>query len=159
MSFAGAAHAEPPRAWHAGLALRSDLGTHAARLATGVRVAGWDFTAVVDPWVVFDDVHDLDLLAEPRLCDSRWAALFGIRVSSIGLADGRRWQDKLLVGVSAELPPLAGGAIRGRFGLELATLVVSHGGGVDTTWLDFGRTWNDGFQFGLFARMEFDRAW
>lgn len=148
---------EPPRAWHAGAALRSDLGTHFVRLAGGVRVARWDLTLVLDPLVISDDVHDLDLLAEPRL-GSGWAALAGLRVTSIGLAGGRHWQDKLVVGVSAELPPLAGGALRGRFGLELATLVVKHGGGAGTDWLDLGRTWNDWFQLGLFARMEFDHA-
>ena len=149
---------EPPRAWHAGLALRSDLGTHFARLAGGIRLAGWDFTAIIDPLVVTDDVHDLDVLVEPRL-GGGWAVLGGLRVTSIGLAGGRHWQDKLLVGVSAELPALAGGALRGRFGLELATLVVKHGGGAGTDWLDFDRTWSDAFQFGLFARIELDRAW
>ncbi|MEJ7603257.1 MAG: hypothetical protein WKG01_35545 [Kofleriaceae bacterium] len=147
-----------PRSWHAGAALRSDLGTHFFRLAGGIRVPGVDLTLVLDPLVVFDDVHDADLLIEPYL-GAGWSVLAGVRVTSIGLAERRHWQDKLLIGVSAELPPLAGGALRGRFGLELATLVVRHGGGTGTDWLDFGRTWSDAFQLGLFARMELDRAW
>jgi hypothetical protein len=155
---APAAADEAPRAWHAGVALRTDLGTHFLRVAGGVRLAGWDTTVVLDPLVLFDDVHDLDVLAEPRL-GGGWAALLGVRATSIGLAEGRHWQDKVLVGASAELPSLGGGALRGRFGLELATLVVRHGGGVGTDWLNLGRSWSDGFQLGLFARMELERAW
>ena len=128
------------------------------RCAAGARLAGWDLTLVLDPLILSDDVHDLDLLAEPRL-GGGWAALIGFRDTSIGLAEGRHWQDKLLVGVSAELPPLASGALRGRFGLELATLVVKHGGGAGTDWLDLDRSWSESFQLGLFARMELDRAW
>ena len=153
----GVGAADELRAWHAGLALRSDLGTHAARLAGGIRLAQWDFTLIVDPLVAIDDVHDLDALVERALGTSRWAALAGVRVSSIGLDGGRRWQDKLVLGVTAALPPL--GPLRGRFGLELATLVVAHGGGTGTAWLDGGRTWIDAFQLGLFARMELERAW
>ena len=153
-----AAADKPPRAWHVGAALRSDLGTHFLRLAAGIRRPGVDLTLVVDPLVVFDDIHDLDVLVEPCLGHG-WSALAGVRVTSIGLSEGRHWQDKLLVGVSADLPPLAGGAIRGRFGLELASLIVTHGGGTRTDWLDLGRTWSDSFQLGLFARIELDRAW
>lgn len=155
---ARAAADEPPRAWHAGLALRSDLGTHFARLAGGVRRGGWDLTLVLDPLVATDDVHELDLLAEPRV-GAGWALLAGARVSSIGLAGGRHWQDKLLLGISGELPALASGRVRGRFGLELATLVVKHGGGAGADWLALDRAWSDHFQLGLFARMEYDRAW
>lgn len=156
LATTAAAAEEAPRAWHAGLALRSDLGTRAARLSGGVRLHGWDVTLVLDPLVVLDDVHDLDLLAEPRL-GGGWAALAGVRLTSIGLAGGRNWQDKLLVGVSGELPAV--GALRGRFGLELAALIVRHGGGVGTDWIEPSRSLGDWFQLGLFARLELDRAW
>src|SRR4051812_31015908 len=58
------APAEPTIAWHVGLDVRTDLGTHPVRVPFGFRRDDWDATIVLDPYAFLDGEHDLDVLAE-----------------------------------------------------------------------------------------------
>ncbi len=159
------AHAEraradsEPRDWCAGVNLRTDFGTHPLRLGGGVRFGHLSTVVAVDPMVLSDGEHDLDLLAEWLLASSGWAVLAGWRASSIDLHQGRQWQEKAVIGFSAALPSLVGGRIRGRLGLELTALVVKHGGGLPTDFISLGTRTRGGLEdrlhFGLFVRFEY----
>ena len=159
------AHSEParadvaPRDWHAGVNLRTDFGAHLLRLGGGVRFGRLSTIVVVDPLVLSDGEHDLDLLAEWLFVPGGWALLAGWRASSIGLYEGRQWQEKAVLGVGAGLPPLGGGRIRGRLGLEVAALIVKHGGGLPTDVITLSTRTKGGLEdrvhLGLFVRFEY----
>ena len=148
-----------PRDWHAGLNLRTDFGTHPVRIDGGVRFGRFDFVLVVDPMIWLDGQSDNDLLLDLGL-GSGWSALAGWRTSSIGIADGRQWQQKSLLGVAGRLPSLFRGHLRAQWGLELAVLWVKHGGGLETDTLSFEspRHYLDAFNFGMFVRVEYASA-
>jgi hypothetical protein len=142
---------------HAGLDLRVDSGAHPIRFAGGVDTGAFDFTLVLDPMVVTDGQFDADLFAVWKLSRGGWGLLGGWRTTAIGIQGGRQYQDKLLVGVAAPLPRLGCLPIRGRFGFELATVVVKHGGGLPTEWISFseGRDFVDLVNFGMFVTFEY----
>ena len=151
-----AAHAE--QAWHAGLDLRVDQGAHPIRVAGGLTFGNVDTLLVLDPMVVTDGQHDLDLLATWCPCAQRgWGLLAGWRTTSIGIADGTQLQQKLLLGFTAPLPDL--GPLRTRWSLELATLIVKHGAGLPREWIGFaqGRDFIDLVNFGMFVTFEYAR--
>jgi hypothetical protein len=149
------AHAD--LAGHAGLDLRVDSGAHPIRIAGGVDTGAVDVTLALDPMVVTDGQLDTDLFATYKLSASGWGLLAGWRDSAIGIQGGRQFQDKLLVGVAAPLPQL--GPIRSRFALELATVLVKHGGGLPTETIGFsqGRDFVDLVNFGMFVTFEYAR--
>jgi hypothetical protein len=154
--------AEPscaPRDWHAGLNLRTDFGTHPLRVDGGVRFGRFDFVLVLDPMVWLDGQSDNDLLVDAGL-GAGWSAFAGWRASSIGIADGRQWQEKSLLGLAGRLPSLLSGHLRAQWGLELAVLWVKHGGGLETDTLSFesARHYLDAFNFGMFVRFEYASA-
>ena len=147
------------RDWHTGVNLRTDFGTHPARIDGGVRLRSWDLVLVVDPMVFLDDQHDLDALAHWHVAD-RWAVFGGWRATMIGILDGHQWQQKSLHGISAWLPELAGGHIRAVWGLEMAVLWVKHGGGLPTETISFStaRDWLDHVNFGMFVSVDYASA-
>jgi hypothetical protein len=159
------AHAEPARAdgeqrdWHAGLNLRTDFGAHPLRVGGGVRFGQLNTVVAVDPMVLTDGQHDLDLLGEWLLAPGGWSLMGGWRASSIALDKGHQWQQKLVLGVAAGLPSLGGGRVRGRLGFELTTLLVKHGGGLPTDTISFGTRTRGGLEdrlhLGLFVRFEY----
>jgi hypothetical protein len=144
----------PP--WHAGLDLRVDQGAHPIRVGGGVTFGSIDTLLVLDPMVVTDGQHDLDVLAS---VGERYSVVAGWRTTTIGLVDGHQFQEKLIVGVGAPLP-MIGGAVRARWALELATVVVKHGGGLPTETISFasGRDFIDLINFGMFVTFEYASA-
>jgi hypothetical protein len=155
------ARAEPgespwARDWHAGVNLRTDFGTHPARVDVGARFRRWDFTLVLDPMVVLDDQHDLDALAQWQFAD-RWSVFSGWRSTAIGIVDGYQWQQKSHHGISAWLPELGRGHVRAVWGMEVAVLWVKHGGGLPTEPISFStaRDWLDHVNFGMFVSVDY----
>lgn len=150
----GAAEAET--AWHAGLDVRGDLGTHPIRAGGGIEFGRVDTMLVLDPMFWTDGQHDIDAFAFWAPCAKGWGLLGGWRTSTIGLLDGTQFQQKLVIGIGAPLPRLAK-HIRTRFGFELATLVVKHGANLPSDWISFasGRDFIDLVNFGMFVTVEY----
>jgi len=147
------AHADADRDWHAGLNVRTELGVHAVRLDGGVRLRCVDLIAVVDPWFWTDGELDLDFLVTRQLTASGYGVLAGWRPTSIAVADGHQLQETLLVGVVGKMPAL--GPVDIRFGLELAAVLVKHGGGLPTDTISFASAHDlgDNINFSLFLRI------
>jgi len=148
----GTAHAE--RWLHAGADVRTDLGTHPARLALGYRACAWDATLVLDPLAVFDGEHGLDLVGE-YFVSPRIALLAGLRWTAIAVDGGTHHQERTLVGVTGVGPALFGDALRTAFSFEIATLWVKHGGGAETDWISWDRNLLDHLAAGIFLRIEY----
>lgn len=140
---------------HLGVNLRTDTGVHQARVDGGVRFGAIDTIVVVDPLVLTDGEHDLDLLVRwhPSASHSGWALAGGWRVASIDLASGHRFHQDALVGATADLPCLVRG-VRAQLGLELAISAVRHGAGLGTDWLPTDDRVFDVIQPGMFLRIE-----
>ena len=148
----GTARAE--EIFHIGLDVRTDLGTHHTRLPIGVRWGAWDATAVLDPMYFLDGQHDLDVLGE-YFFGSRIGFLWGWRWSAIDVDDGTHHQHRSVLGVTALGPTFFDDRLRTSFSLELATLWVKHGGGVEADWISFDRNFHDSMSLGLFVRIEY----
>jgi len=158
-AWADAAKADSAdRAWHAGVNVRSDFGTHPLRVTGGVRWGRIDTSIVVDPIVFSDGEHALDLAGEWLSPKADWGLMFGWRATSIAISSGHQWQQKVLVGVSAALPSLFGGQIRGRLGIEMAILMAKHGGGLPSDFFSLQVGVNERFHTGLFLRFEYASA-
>ena len=142
--------------WHAGLDLRVDNGAHPIRTGAGLQLGALDTELVVDPMVVFDGQHDLDLLA---IFGKTYSALAGWRTTSIGIAGGMQFQQKLVLGVSAPLPVFGSAPLRARFAFELATVIVKHGGDLPSETISFasGRDFVDLVNFGMWVTFEYAR--
>ncbi len=153
----GIAAAEPDRRWHAGLYLRAELGTHPVRAGGGVEVGCFDVALVLDPMFWVDGQHDLDLLGGWKFADSGWALIGGYRSSSIGLAGGRQFHDKLVLGIGAPLPGFGKLPVRARWAFETSTVIVKHGAELPTEWLSLasGRDFIDLINFGMFVSFEY----
>lgn len=141
---------------HVGLDVRTDLGTHHTRLPLGYRSGAWDTTIVLDPMVVLDGQHDFDLLVE-RFFGPRIGVLAGYRWSAVAVDGGLHNQQRTLIGATAIGPSFLDDQLRTRFSLEMATLWVKHGGGVDSNWISADRNLLDHFSLGLFVRIEYAR--
>lgn len=152
----GAATSSASPAWHAGLNVRGDLGTHPIRVGGGLELGRVDTMLVLDPMFWTDGQHDIDALGFWAPCSKGWGLLAGWRTSTIGLVDGTQFQQKLVVGIGAPLPRLSE-RIRARFAFELATVVVKHGGDLPTDWISFasGRDFIDLVNFGMFVTVEY----
>jgi len=146
------------RDWHVGVNFRTDFGAHYYRADVGVRLARLDLLVVLDPLGLKRDDYDFDAIA--RYAGDRWSLWGGARVSTVPVGRDRVWTEKLLVGVSAELPRIVSDDIRIHSGLELAIHVRSHGGDVMTRWVcvDSPDCREDHFVFGLFGRVEYASA-
>jgi hypothetical protein len=150
----GIARAE--RSLHVGLDVRTDLGTHHTRLPIGYRACLWDTTLVLDPMVILDGQHDLDLLVE-RYVGSRIALLAGLRWTAIAVDGGLHHQERTLLGVTGVGPTFFDDRLLTKLSLEVATLWVKHGGGAETDWISADRNLLDHFSVGLFLRVEYAR--
>lgn len=152
--LAARAGADPAVA-HVGLDLRTDLGTHQLRVTGGIGLGDWDASLVLDPLVFTDAQHDADLLVEWMFSPDRLGILLGWRLTSIGIAGGVHHQERSLLGITAALPSLLGGKLRSRWSLELSTLWLKHGGGLETEWIAFDRSFEDYMSFAMFVRVEY----
>lgn len=141
---------------HGGGNLRTDPGVHALRLDAGVQVWQLDFIGVVDPMFWTDGQLDTDLLVFWR-SPIGIAPFAGWRTTALWLADAPQLQQNLLLGVAADLPSFFDETLRGQAGIELATMLVKHGGGFPTETIGFesGRSYIDFVNFALFVRYEF----
>lgn len=156
---AASARAEPSApAWHAGLNLRAELGTHPIRAGGGATVGPVRLTLVLDPMFWTDGQHDVDALSEWRVTPAGLALLAGARTTAIGITGGRHFQHKLLVGVTAPIDALSTGPLRARWGIEAATVIVKHGAGLPAEWLSLasGRDFIDLINFAMFVRFEYE---
>jgi hypothetical protein len=152
-----AALAVPARAdefLHVGIDGRTDLGTHHVRVPFGYRTGNLDTTIVLDPAVVLDGQHDMDLNVE-YFFGPRIGLLTGYRWSAIAVDQGLHNQHRTILGVTAVGPSFCDEQLRTKFSFELATLWVKHGGGVDTNWISADRNLLDSFSVGLFVRIEY----
>jgi hypothetical protein len=149
--------ARADEALHVGVDVRTDLGTHHARLPFGYSIGEWDTSLVVDPMVVFDGQHDFDLLVE-HFFGPRLGLLAGYRWSAIAVDGGLHNQQRTLLGATAIGPSFLDDTMRTRFSLELATLWVKHGGGAETDWMSADRNLLDHLSFGFFMRIEYARG-
>jgi hypothetical protein len=158
LALARPAHAEPDL--YAGLNLRADSGAHPFRVLAGVDTGPFDLSFTLDPQVVFDGQFDADLLTVTKVTDGGWGILLGWRTTAIGILGGHQLQEKPLVGISAPLPRLGDLPIRARWGVEAATVIVKHGGGLPTSWISFaqGRDFVDLINFGMFVTVEYGSA-
>ncbi len=158
VALAGRTSAEPDRAWHAGTNLRSELSTHAFRLDGGVRFGRVDFIGVLDPMVFADGEMDLDVLVSYQITHCGYRAFGGWRAATIALASGRQFQETLLVGAMAPLPQL--GPVQLQFGVELAAVLVKHGGGVPTDVTSFSSSseLGDNLNISMFLRIGYEHA-
>lgn len=104
-----------------------------------------------------DNQHDGDLVGYWEFARG-WSTFLGWRGTAIGILDGYQWQQKSLHGIAARLPEIAGGHLRGRWGVEAAVLWVKHGGGLDTEPISLrsSRDWLDHVNLGMF--LSFDVA-
>ena len=168
IAYGGSVEAAPATAdsatmdWHAGVNLRTDLGTHPIRVDGGVRWGAWDAIVALDfgGLIHGDGQHDLDLMAVWRALPAGWGLLMGWRITAFEQPDGVQLQEKLLLGTTAQLPALWSGAIRAQVGFELASLILKHGGGLpaETISLSSGRHYIDHLNFGMFLRFEYASA-
>lgn len=155
-ALATTAHAD---AWHAGLDLRADPGTHPIRAGGGVELGRLDTLLVLDPMFWTDGQHDLDLLATWRLGCRGFGLTAGWRTTAIGIQDGHQFQDKLVLGLGGPIA-IVGAPLRMRWTFELATVIVKHGGGLPSETISFasGRDFIDLVNFGMFVTFEYARA-
>ena len=79
-------------------------------------------------------------------------------LSRIGLAGGFQQQERAIVGVTGVGPDFFAKKLRTSFSFEIATLLVTHGGGTETQWISFDRTLDDSILIGIFVRAEYAHA-
>lgn len=144
--------------WHVGTNLRSELSAHAVRLDAGYRFGRLDLIAVVDPMMWTDGEADLDAIAEWQVNRCGYAVLAGWRPTSIAMSTGRQFQETALVGAVAPLPKLRWVDLQ--VGVELATVLVKHGGGVPTDVTSFANSTEvgDNVNISMFLRIGYARA-
>jgi hypothetical protein len=149
------AAAPSPWGFHGGINLRTDLGTHPLRIDGGVRYKQLDFILVLDPMYFTDQQSSTDLIAEWR-GKNGFSPVLGWRFNTVGLVDGTQTQHNLLLGGALDTPRFLDGRIRGQAGMELAMMLVKHGGGgpVETIGFSSGRRFVDFVNFALFLRIE-----
>lgn len=144
-----------PWGFHGGINLRTDLGTHPFRIDGGVRYKQLDFILVLDPMYFLDQQSSTDILAEWR-GKNGFSPVLGWRFNTIGLVDASQVQHNLILAGALDTPKFWDGRLRGQAGLELAMMLVKHGGGgpVETIGFSEGRRFVDFVNFALFLRIE-----
>jgi hypothetical protein len=147
---------EPQRRLHFGIEARADLWRHPIRPAIGVEVGAFDITLLTDPGMVLDGKSDVDLLFGWWVAPHAWQLVMGWRNSSIQIAEGRRYDETLILGVNAAMPLLSGKHLHATFGASIAADLVRHGGDIPihtlpTSLADIA----DYVSFGFNARFEY----
>ncbi len=146
----------PVTGWHAGIEVRAELALHPLRIAGGIELCKLDVTAVADPLGLIDGQHDLDVVAGYAVGATGWRLGGGLRLTTIAVAGGLHWEERLLAGATAPVAGI-GRRLRATVGLEASALIVKHGGGGVTDWLSLsvGRTAWEAFDLGVYLRFEY----
>jgi hypothetical protein len=128
---------------------------HPIRLDLGAQWSDLDLLLVLDPMFFTDAQLSTDLIAQWR-SDLGVALFGGWRLTTIPLLEGAQFQHNLLLGAGAELPRWFGGLLGGQVGLELASVLLKHGGGIPAETISFasGRHYIDLVNLALFLRLE-----
>lgn len=142
---------------HAGVNFRTDFGARYYRADLGMRFGRWDVSLVLDPLGIPKGDYDFDAIL--RRVGETWSVWGGARLSVTPIARTHQFTEKLLLGVSAELPSFSD-SVRIHSGLELAVHVAAHGADIMTRWVcvDAPDCREDHFVFGLFGRVEYASA-
>lgn len=141
---------------HAGLNMRTALGTHQYRLEFGGRWNRFESILVLDPNSSRDGQTDFDAIAMVWFVPAAWAGFVGWRNTAFNLLGENRYHENLLLGVNGRLPQLGPRWLRYNAGLELVVDVVRHGSNVPPEWISFSseRHFRDLVHLALFARVE-----
>lgn len=147
------------RSWHAGINLRTELGTHPMRVNGGMRIAPIELNLVLDPMFWTDGQHDLDLVGTMSVTESELGVFAGLRSTSLGLSGGRHYHELLLLGLSAPLGGF-GDAVGATWGFELGTVILKHGAGLPTETISLasGRDFIDLVNVAMFVRFDYEGA-
>ena len=106
---------------------------HVVRIGAGLQVGRWTARATVDPMVLSDGQHTLDVAGE--IAVGRGIALsLGWRDTTIGVDGGTRNYHSVVVAASAPLVKADWIELRG--GIEFSQLVVAHGADAPMRWFD-----------------------
>lgn len=139
-----------------GVNIRTDFGVHAIRLDAAWVTPRFRALLTVDPMYWTDNQTSTDLLGFWRT--EAFEPFAGWRLNTIPVVDGAQLQHNLVVGTALRFPELFDGRIGGQWGMEMATMLFSHGGGVDgrAIGLASGRHYVDLVNFGMFARFHYN---
>lgn len=139
-----------------GANLRTDLGVRAVRLDVALRMPSIRLLAVVDPMWWTDGRTTTDVVGFWRT--PHLQPMVGWRLQTIPLLEGSQFQHNLVLGAALEFPEFFDGRVGGQWGLEMATMVAKHGGGVpgDRFRADSARHYLDRVSFGMFARFHYN---
>jgi hypothetical protein len=139
-----------------GTNIRTDFGVHVLRLDLAWTTDRVRALVVVDPLFWLDGKSSTDLLAMWRT--ERFEPFVGWRLNRIRLLDGSQSQHNLVIGTALRFPDFLGGRVGGQWGIEMATMLYKHGGGVaaNRIRLDSGRHYIDLVNFGMFARFHYN---
>lgn len=145
-----------PHTLQLGVNLRTDSGPRALRADIGWRTGELGALLVVDPFFWTDAQSSTDLTAH-WLTDSL-QPFAGWRLNTIGVLDDTQLQHNLLLGVGLPFPTFFEGLLGGQWGLEMATTLVQHGGGLPTQVIGFEyeREYVDLVNFSMYARFHFN---
>ncbi|MBA2664638.1 MAG: hypothetical protein H0U74_20290 [Bradymonadaceae bacterium] len=140
----------------AGLNLRTDFGVHAVRIDLGWTSGRLATLVVLDPMFWTDGQTSTDLVAF-WMTDS-FHPYVGWRLTTIPLLDGAQFQQNLLLGTGLALPQFFDGRVTGQWGIELAMMLVKHGGGLPAETISFasGRHYIDLVNFGMYVRFDYN---
>jgi hypothetical protein len=82
----------------------------------------------------------------------------GWRLNTVPLVGTSQLQQNLLLGAGLPFPKFFGDRVTGQWGLELAMMLVKHGGDLPAETIAFksGRHYIDFVNFGMFARFDYN---
>ena len=145
-----------PHRLQLGVNLRTDMGVHAVRADVGWSRGELGTLLVLDPMFWTDGQTSTDLTAH-WLRDG-FQPFAGWRMTSVPVLDSTQLQQNLLVGVGLPFPSFYDGWLTGQWGLEMATTVVKHSGGLPSESISFesGRHYIDFVNFAMYARFDFN---
>ena len=139
-----------------GANIRTDLGVRALRVDAAYATPSFRLLGVVDPMFWTDGRTVTDVIGFWR--PSRLEPFGGWRLHTVPLLDGSQLQHHLVVGAAIGFPEFFDGRLGGQWGIEMATMIVKHGGGVAGDWFrtDSPRHYLDRVTLGMFARFHYN---
>lgn len=139
-----------------GANLRTDFGVHVVRIDMAWRIPNFRVLLTVDPLFWLDGKSSTDLLAMWRT--AKVEPFAGWRLNTVSLLEGSQLQHNLVLGTALPFPEFFDGALGGQWGIEMAMMLVKHGGGIESNTIGFdsGRHYIDLVNFGMFARFHYN---